>query len=166
MELSLFDAVGEALRGLVPPNLGDVRHRAHRYGVKAWFGDGRPAREHYEAQVLGAQYVDGATHLALEVGFHAEHPDVADNEAVLAVLLRDERRWRRTIGAEAAAGPFLGRAEHWRRVSETWPDPDLDDPELAIEIAARLTDYMTALEPHLRRRGDTRTAAPRPSRPA
>jgi hypothetical protein len=32
-------------------------------------------------------------------------------------------------------------------VSETWPDPNLDDPELAIEIAAQLSEYITALEP-------------------
>jgi hypothetical protein len=32
-------------------------------------------------------------------------------------------------------------------VSETWADPDLGDPELAIELAASLADYITALEP-------------------
>ena len=41
----------------------------------------------------------------------------------------------------------LGRAANWRRVSETWIDPDLGDPELAFEIAARLTDYISAIEP-------------------
>ena len=45
---------------------------------------------------------------------------------------------------------FLGRAEHWRRISEVWPDPDLSEPGLAFEIASRLVDYVTALEPHLR----------------
>jgi len=42
-------------------------------------------------------------------------------------------------------------------VSEVWPDPDLSDPELVFELAARLTDYFTALEPH-RRPGRSTTA--------
>ena len=45
---------------------------------------------------------------------------------------------------------WLGRADRWRRVSETWPDPDLGDTELPFEVAARLTDYVIALEPVLR----------------
>jgi hypothetical protein len=51
------------------------------------------------------------------------------------------------VGKAAVVGPFLGRAKSWRRVSETWADPDLGDPELAIELAASLADYITALEP-------------------
>ncbi len=51
------------------------------------------------------------------------------------------------MGDAAVVGPFLGRAKSWRRVSETWADPDLGDPELAIELAASLADYITALEP-------------------
>jgi hypothetical protein len=37
-------------------------------------------------------------------------------------------------------------------VSETWPDPDLSEPDLPVEVAMRLVDYMTALEPSLRTR--------------
>jgi hypothetical protein len=65
---------------------------------------------------------------------------------VLDRLVDQEAEWRPVIG-EAVAGPFLGRAKNWRRVSETWPDPDLGDPELAIEVAAQLADYITVLEP-------------------
>ena len=32
-------------------------------------------------------------------------------------------------------------------MSETWADPDLDDEELPLELATRLTDYVTAFEP-------------------
>jgi hypothetical protein len=32
-------------------------------------------------------------------------------------------------------------------VSETWPDPDLSDPELCFEVADRLASYITVLEP-------------------
>ena len=44
------------------------------------------------------------------------------------------------------AGPFLGRSG-WQRVSETWADPDLSDPEICFEIADRLAAYVNVLEP-------------------
>jgi hypothetical protein len=149
---SLFDEVGEALRALAPPELGEHHHRAHRYGVKAWFGPATPPREHYEAQVVGPDADRAATVLAIEVGFHSEYPDVVDNDAVIAHLVANERRWRRGLGDEAQVGAFLGRRDRWRRVSETWPDPDLDDCGLVTEVALRLTDYITALEPIRRAR--------------
>jgi hypothetical protein len=147
VELSVFEEVGEALRGLAPPELGEFRQRAHRYGVKVWFGPLTPPREHYEAQVVGRDADRRATVLAIEVGFHAEYPKAVENDAVIAHLLAHEKRWRRVIGKEAHVGEFLGRADRWRRVSETWPDPDLGDGELVTELATRLTDYITALEP-------------------
>jgi hypothetical protein len=150
VDVSLFDEVGDVLRGLVPPELGQLRYRARRYGIKVWFGDEKPPSEHYEAQVIGAAAVADASDLALEVGFHAEHRQVADNDAVVARIVDREKAWRPVLGDEAVIGPFLGRADVWRRVSETWPDPDLGDADLAMELGARLTDYVTALEPVLR----------------
>jgi len=148
----LLDEVGEALRGFAPPELGDYHHRAHRYGVKVWFGPTTPPKEHYEAQVVGADADKHATVLAIEVGFHSEYPKAVDNDAVIAHLLANEKKWRRVVGKEAQVGEFLGRADNWRRVSETWPDPDLGDETLVIELATRLTDYITALEPVRRNR--------------
>ena len=145
--------VADAVRAMVPPELGPVRCRWHRYGLKAWFGSDAPGREHYEAQVINARDVPDAEVLAIEVGFHAEHPKPADNAATLAVLTGAEKQWRRQLGPDAIAGPFLGRRDDWARVSETWPDPDLGDEELGFELAARLTDYMTALEPVRRSTG-------------
>jgi hypothetical protein len=98
--------------------------------------------------VIGPPYVPEAATLAVEVGFHSERPQEADNEAVIAALVGAERSWRKQLGEEVRVGTFLGRAEHWRRVSEVLPDPDMSDPELVFELAARLTDYLTALEPH------------------
>jgi hypothetical protein len=147
----LFDEVADAVTSLVPPDLGEVRCRAHRYGIKVWFGAETPSKEHYEAQIMGAAAMDEAQFVVLEIGFHAEHPDEARNQALLDQLLRDERRWRRVLGSEAEAGAFLGRRDDWRRVSELWPDPDLSDPAIGLEIAARLTDYVAALEPARRR---------------
>lgn len=149
IEDSPFDDAADVVRGLVPPELGVIHLRARRYGLKVWFGTEEMPRVHYEAQIIGASHVAGARVLAIEIGFHAEHRRVAENDAVIARLARQERRWRRVIGSEAVVGAFLGRADVWRRVSETWPDPDLGEPELALEIGTRLTDYITALEPHL-----------------
>ncbi|MGQ0826337.1 MAG: hypothetical protein ACT4OX_15120 [Actinomycetota bacterium] len=151
MEQTLFEDVGDVLRGLIPSELGELHHRAHRYGIKVWFGSEQPTREHYEAQVIGAKHVRDARHLAIEVGFHSEHPEAAQNDATIELLQSSERRWRKAIGKEAVVGPFLGRADVWRRISQTWPDPNLEERELAFELGVRLTDYVTALE-SLRRR--------------
>jgi hypothetical protein len=144
--VELFEEVGEVVRGLVPRDLGELRQRSHKYGVKVWFDTEKPTREHYEAQVIGKRYVPEATVLAIELGFHAENSKAADNDAVIATLLERESKWRRTLGKEAEVGEFLGR-DTWRRISETWPDPDLDDPELVLELGTRLTDYICAIEP-------------------
>ncbi len=143
----MFEEAADILPTLVPRELGELRIRARRYGLKVWFGPASPPRDHYEAQLVGARDVPGAEVLAIEVGFHSECPKEADNEQVVADLLASEQRWRTSLGDEPVAGPFLGRASHWRRVSETWLDPDLSDPDLGLEVAARLTDYVTALEP-------------------
>jgi len=74
LDLSLFDEVGDARRGMAPPELGELHYRAHRYGIKVWFGTEAPPREHYEAQVVGAKEVKQAKVHALEVGFHSEYP--------------------------------------------------------------------------------------------
>jgi hypothetical protein len=159
--VELFEEVCEALRGLVPPELGAFRHRTHRYGTKVWFGPEAPPKEHYEAQVVGARHVPAAEVLAIEVGFHSEHRQDTDNIAVLDALLAQEPVWRRCLGDEAVAGEFLG-ADNWRRISETWPDPSLDDPELGMELAVRLLDYIEALEP-LRSTDVTGADDPRPT---
>ncbi len=143
----LFDVVAEAARSMTPAELGELHVRSHRYGMKAWFGSSTPDKEHYEAQVIGARYVDGAKVLGLEIGFHAEHPKTAENDLVIDRLLAAETRWRKQLGDEVVVGPFLGRADTWRRASETWADPDLDDEDLVLELAMRLVDYITALEP-------------------
>ena len=150
MEIGLFDSVAALVRGMVPAELGEFRERHHRYGIKVWFGPSKPPREHYEAQVISPHAVEGATVLGLEIGFHAEHPKVGDNDRVLGLLLKAEKRWRKVLGTDAVAGPFLGRADLWRRVSETWADPDLGEPDLGMEVASRLADYIDALEPLLR----------------
>ncbi len=145
---SVFGDVADALRGLARVENGPLRCTYHRYGIKVWFGPEKAPREHYEAQIVGPQHALQASVMALEVGFHSEHPDEGANEIVISGLRGSEAAWRAELGDEPVVGTFLGRARNWRRVSEVWPDPDLGDPELVFELAARLTDYLIALEPH------------------
>jgi hypothetical protein len=146
MELGLFEQAADALRALVPAELGELHTHERRWGLKAWFDAEACPREHYEAQVIGAKHVPEATVLAIEVGFHAEHPKEPDNEAAFVPIEAAEPTWRADLGPDAVAGPFLGRSG-WLRVSETWADPDLSDPEICFEIADRLATYIEALEP-------------------
>lgn len=146
IDRSLFDDVAHAIRGILPAGGEQAHMTYHRYGIKVWLG--QATKEHYEGQVIGRQHCPGARTLAIEVGFHCEHPTESENEAIIARLCRSEKKWRRRLGNDVVVGPFLGRADHWRRISETWPDPDLGDPELVFQLAGRLTDYVQALEPY------------------
>ena len=143
MEQGFFEHVLDAVASMIGDDHGTVRGSSHRRGVKVWFGptDGRAAKEHYEAQLIR---VDAG--VALEIGFHAEHRDPSDNQATLANLLAHESSWRPELGSEAEAGTFLGM-DGWTRISEVWEPPDPDDPEAPMEIAARLADYVDAIEP-------------------
>lgn len=143
VERSFFHQVQDAFEGFAADIDGELHTSAHKRGIKVWFDDA--VREHYEAQLIR---LDGEP--MLEVGFHAEYPKVAENEAVLAGLLAAESTWRAALGDDAEPGEFLG-SDRWRRISETWEPPDPDDVDASIEVAARLADYVAALEP-LRRR--------------
>ena len=143
VERSFFHQVQDVFEGFVLDVPGARHATAHQRGLKIWYDDA--TREHYEAQLVRLD-----DDVALEIGFHAEHPKVDENEAVLVRLLREEQAWRRALGDAPEAGVFIG-ADRWRRISETWEAPDPDDVDAAIEVAARLADYVTVLEP-LRRR--------------
>ena len=150
MEGHLFDEAADVVRSMLPAEYAGVHIRARRWGMKVWFGPDEPPRLHYAAQVIGAAEVSDSEVLAIEIGFHLEERKVEANDETMAVLVKAEKKWRRTLGDEAVAGPFLGRPDDWRRLSETWPDPDLDEPELGLEIGSRMVDYITAVEPLLR----------------
>jgi hypothetical protein len=139
VEGSFFDHVLDVVIGFAADVPGPMRTSAHRRGLKVWFGDA--TREHYEAQIVR---IDGEP--VLEIGFHAEHPKPDANDAVLGRLVAARGAWQKALGKEAVAGEFLGQAK-WRRISETWPVPDEDEVDAAIEVAARLADYIHALEP-------------------
>ncbi len=148
MEPHLFEEVADVVRGMAPTGLGELQLRCHRRGIKVWFGPSNPPKVHYEAQVVARRHVDDVDGLALEIGFHAELADESANQQTLDRLLGARKVWNRELGKECEAGPFLGRSS-WRRLSEVWLDPDLDDPEMAFEVGSRLVDYLDLLEPIL-----------------
>jgi hypothetical protein len=148
MEVPLFDRIDDLVHALCPERLGQLHTRSHRRGVKVWFDADKSPREHYEAQVLARRHVDGTDGVALEIGFHAEHTTPKLNQAAIDRALAKENAWRPQLGDEAQAAVFFD-APDWRRISEAWIEPDLDDPELAFEVASRLVDYLTALQPHV-----------------
>src|SRR5437867_2360969 len=136
-----FELVGDALASFLPGALRGFSSRAGSRNLKVWYGE--DAREHYEVQILGPT----SRPRGLEVGFHAEHPDSAKNEEVLARLRKREATWRRALGRGAQAGQFLGSQSPWRRLSEVWDGGDLLTEEAGIEAAERLARYIRALEP-------------------
>lgn len=143
VERSFFDQVLDAFEGFVVEIQGQLHSSAHRRGLKIWYDDA--PREHYEAQFIR---VDGE--LRLEIGFHAEYPKPEENDRVLERLVAHRPSWSDELGETAEVGVFIG-ADRWRRISEVWepldPDDVDDDPDLVIEVAARLADYVSALEP-------------------
>jgi hypothetical protein len=139
VEPGFFEIVRDAFEGFVAGVDGQRNTYVHSRGLKVWFDD--DTREHYESQLIN---VDGQ--LQLEIGFHAEHPKAPKNDEVLQRLLAVEPVWRAELGDEAVAGEFIGRAG-WRRISEVWPPPESELIDEAIEAAARLADYVIALEP-------------------
>ena len=130
----------DAFEGFAASVHGKLQSSSHRRGLKVWYDDAK--KEHYEAQLIKLTGGD----VGLEIGFHSEYPKDDDNQAVLDRLVAREAIWREQLGTEAEAGMFLG-ADRWRRISEVWDAPDPDDPESSIEIAARLADYVIAIEP-------------------
>jgi hypothetical protein len=142
---AFFDDVADILVGFLPAARTGFSHRASARNLKVWFGgDGW---EHYEAQFLPAGTAGpGGSGRVLEIGFHAEYPDARRNREVLDRLRASEPRWRRRLGPEVTAGPFLGR-KGWTRVSEVWDAPGLGGEEAAVEVAERLAAYVAALEP-------------------
>ena len=148
MDLMLFDEAAETLRALVPVELGPVRAAGPPLRAEGVVRtpSSRPAST-TRPRSSAPSTSPTRPILAVEIGFHASTAGAPANDAALAPLLAAEAAWRPVLGDEAVAGPFLGRPDDWRRVSETWADPDLGDPELGMEIGTRLTDYLVALEP-------------------
>ncbi|MGY9074703.1 MAG: hypothetical protein ACKVHU_17345 [Acidimicrobiales bacterium] len=147
LELGLFEQAGEAARMLVSDRLGPMRFSWHRRGVKIWFDSEDCPKEHYEAQTIGRNHVDGLTGVAIEIGFHTEHREESDNQFIIDSLMAKKSTWVGDLGDEAIPGAFYGN-HGWRRLSEAWIEPDIEtDDELGFELGSRLADYVLALEP-------------------
>lgn len=139
MTRAFFDDAADALVGFLPPRWRRFSSRATSRNLKVWYsGEGR---EHYEMQLLSKR--------RLEIGFHTEHRDRQRNDDVLARLLAQEAKWRKTLGTDVVTGAFVGAGPKvpWRRVSEVWNDVGVLGSETAIEAAERLSDYICTFEP-------------------
>ena len=151
-ELHLFEQTGELVRAMAPGLDASPHYRAHRRGVKVWFGTDKATRFHYEAQLIPTRLATGVDagpdEFTVEIGFHAEHGDDRRNAAILKQLGDRESMWRKPLGPQAELGPFLGN-DSWARLSELWVEHDLGHPDLAFELASRLVDYIDAVEPLL-----------------
>ena len=132
-----FDWVFDAFEGMASAVDGELHSTSHPRGLKVWYGDAK--KEHYEAQLIRVNNSG-------DIGLHVEYSKDDENQVVLDNLLGRERVWREELGDSAVAGRFLG-ADRWRRISEVWDAPDPADPESTFEIAARLADYVMAIEP-------------------
>lgn len=155
MSRAFFAQVADALPGFLPPAHRDFQYRVGARNCKVWFASWH---EHYEVQAIARAALRaagiGGTAEALEIGFHAEHPRSDDNDGVLARIAASERAWRKKLGRDPVTGPFVGRREQsdrWRRVSELWDDPRLDEDGAVIEAAERLAAYIRVLEPLIAR---------------
>src|SRR5438874_12465443 len=131
-----FEQLSDALVSFLPPDLRSFDSTIGSRNLKIWYGEDH--HEHYEVQRLSTR--------KLEIGFHAEHPVETRNDEVIASLRARERTWRRALGKEAEAGPFLGRARGWRRLSEVWDGPGLDTDAAAVEAGDRLARCMRPSE--------------------
>ena len=139
---AFYDAVGDALSNFLPPSLRDFEWYRSSHNIKLWYGP--EGREHYEVQLIKYD-----KRIGLEIGWHAEHKEAELNDAALDKLLSAEKKWRTKLGKDPEAGKFIGyQAKNWRRLSEFWDGAEGgDDPELAVDAAQRLAEYITALEP-------------------
>jgi hypothetical protein len=142
-----FEQVSDALLGSVAPQYAEFGGYTHGYGIKVTYGEGERIKEHYESQIVRAGPKGG---LVLEIGFHSEYPKADRNDDVLSTLVAHQKRWRKALGKEPVAGPFLGN-DRWRRISETWSEFDFRDPDLPFEVSDRLAAYIAAFEPLLGR---------------
>jgi len=141
-----FDQVDDELRGLLGPALRDFESVRSGSLIKLWYTD---PGAHFEAQVVSARWGPEGRPV-VEVGLHLESSSPKRNDAVLQALERERTTWSKKL-PEAEAGKAIGpRSATWRRLSEVIEAPDLDDPELASEVAERLSFYVKALEPLLR----------------
>jgi len=137
---AFYDNVADALRNFLPPSLRSFESYRTAHNIKLWYGTER--REHYEVQ-----HIRRGKGYALEIGFHAEHPSADANDEVLERFAKREKAWRKSLGKEVEVGPFIGSQSAWRRMSETWDASFGNDPDVAMEAADRLADYITTLEP-------------------
>ena len=94
MEESLFDDVGDILLGSAPPGWARAGSVPIATGSRSGSVRRRRPVSTTKRRWSARRRSKGASVLALEVGFHSEHPQEAENDAVIAHLKANERGWR------------------------------------------------------------------------
>lgn len=133
---SFLRQVADELPTHLPPKYRDYDSEQWGRYLKVWFSD---QKIHFEVQFL--------RNGRLEIGLHFES-DRATNERLATALEGKESRIRRSLGE---AVRFGSHGPRWRSVAERWSGGDLRGEEAATEAAARLAEYVVALEPLLGR---------------
>jgi len=126
--------VADELPSMLPPSHRE--YSAEHWGrcFKIWYGE---KGLHFEVQFL--------RNGRLEIAFHMES-DQKTNESVNADLEAAQTRIRRALGDDPE---FFAHGPRWRALREVWSGGDLRSEEAAVEAAARLAAYVTAIRPLL-----------------
>jgi len=127
--------VQSLVREQLPAELRGFHWSAMSFQSKLWYGNRDLHYEIWSRERLGT----------IEIGLHFE-ADPLTNARLLAAFAANARTVRRSLTEARIEDWDRG----WARVWEPLPHrkPDLD---LASELASRIADYVTALEPILRR---------------
>lgn len=133
-----YVAVADELPALLPRNLRGYRLASEGRVFKVWY---ERRAHHYELW-----FRDGG----LEVAYHLEG-DPDRDERALRVLEARLPGIRRSLGGDVRLESF-GRG--WFHLFELWPE-ERRSPELASDAAARLSEFVRALQPIV---GNTRGA--------
>ena len=123
------------VRERVPPDLRAFRYEAISFQSKLWYGNKDLHYEIWSRERLGT----------IEIGLHFE-ADPLTNARLLAAFTANARGIRRVLADARIEGWDRGWARVWEPLPHRRPDA-----ELAADLARRIGDYVTVLEPILRR---------------
>lgn len=143
MTRPFFDQIDDELRGLLGRAHSDFHSTRSSQLLKLWSTE---PWIHFEAQLVSARWAPGRRSV-VEVGLHLESSSREKNDEVLDRLARQRRKWAKKLPKAEAGKAFGPQSANWRRLSEVLEAGDLDDSDLAGEVAERLSVYVKALGP-------------------
>lgn len=143
MTRPFFDQIDDEVRGLLGRAHPDFHATRSSQLFKLWYTE---PWMHFEAQLVSARW-GPRRRSVIEVGLHLESSSREQNDEVLDRLARQSRKWAKKLPL-AEAGKALGpQSANWRRLSEVIDADGVGDPDLAGEVAERLSVYVKVLGP-------------------